>query len=134
MSSSVKLYVAIDDDGGIFKHWAFFIDGPQKEDKTVLQAMGSSGRFRFESKNSDARLYPSLVELFYICEIDIAKMEDVKAIAAGLPIRDNISGWNCQDYVIDLLKALENRGLIDKDDDGYQTRYSTLWHKQEGFA
>ncbi|WEW58266.1 hypothetical protein PRK78_003734 [Emydomyces testavorans] len=134
MPSTVSLYVAIDDDGSIFKHWALFIDAPHAQDKTVLQALGSAGRFRFESKNADARLYDTLVELFYVCDVDVARMNDVKQIAEQLPIRDSVAGWNCQDYVLDLLKALEGEGLVDGEEEGYRKRWSTLWHKQDGLA
>ncbi|EEP81805.1 predicted protein [Uncinocarpus reesii 1704] len=135
MPSAVKLYAAIDDnDGGVFNHWSFFIDGPQNEGKLVFQAMGSAGRFRFESKNADSRLYPNLIELFYVAEIDAARIKDVQVIAENLPIPDSTPGWNCQDYVLDLFKALERDGLVDKDDDGYRARYSELWRKQDGLA
>lgn len=48
----MKVYTAILDDGCFFKHWALCLDGPTK---LVLNAVGSSGRFRYEQRTADVR-------------------------------------------------------------------------------
>lgn len=132
MPSSVSLYVAIHDDGGIYKHWSLFIDGPSASDKTIFQAMGSSGRYRFETENSNPRLWETLAELFYVCDVDESDTIAVKNTAKQVPIRDESPSWNCQDYVLDLLDALEEGRVIEGEDAGYQRRKSDLRRKQDG--
>ena len=45
MPSSAGIHVAIYDDGGIYKHWSLFIDGPGDSEKTILHIMGSSTKY-----------------------------------------------------------------------------------------
>ncbi|KAM5438526.1 hypothetical protein MferCBS31731_004817 [Microsporum ferrugineum] len=120
------VYAAIFDDGCFFKHWALFVDGPTK---LILNAMGSSGRFRYEQRTANVREDGTLLELYYICEIDESKALGVADIAANVPIRNDIPSWNCQDFVFDVMEALE--GMIDMDD-GYKRRLETLRSKQDG--
>lgn len=133
MLLTVSVHVAIrNDDQSIYKHWGVFIDGRRKADKVILQAMGSDGRFRFDAEFTDARQLQGLVELVYLCDVELAKVDAIKDIAEKLPIRNGISGWNCQDYVLDLLATLEEKHVIDAQDGGYQERKSSLEKKQEG--
>ena len=135
MLLTVGLHVAIrHDDQSIYKHWGVFIDGRRKPDKVILQAMGSDGRFRFDAEFTDARQQHGLVELVYMCDAELAKVDAIKDIAEKLPIKNGISGWNCQDYVLDLLAALEEKHVIDAQDGGYQERKSSLEKKQEGLS
>lgn len=133
MLLTVDLHVAIrNDDQSIYKHWGLFIDGRRKADKVILQAMGSYGRFRFDAEITDARQLQGLVELVYLCDVELAKVDTIKDIAEKVPIQNRVSGWNCQDYVLDLLAALEERHVIDGQDGGYKERKSSLEKKQEG--
>lgn len=133
MLLTVGLHVAIrNDDQSIYKHWGLFIDGRRKADKVILQAMGSDGRFRFDAELTDARQLQGLVELVYLCDVELAKVDTIKDIAGKLPIQNGVSGWNCQDYVLDLLATLEEKHVIDAHDGGYQERKSSLEKKQEG--
>ncbi|GIK00058.1 hypothetical protein Aspvir_004073 [Aspergillus viridinutans] len=131
--SNVGIYVAIFKGGGIYKHWALFIDEPQA-DETLLQVKGSDGRFRYEAEKRDARNSQSLVELVYLCDVDVAKANRIRDVARKIPVHNEISGWNCQDYVLDLLNALENDGVLNSDDADYTEQKSYVEGKQEGLA
>lgn len=133
--STTTLHVAIYDDIGIFKHWSLFIDGEDEADKTELQVMGSDGWFWFEEKkNSNARDSVTLFELFYLCEVDSTKVNTVKEIARNNPVRNEISGWNCREFVLDVLDDLESEAIIDGKDKGYGKRKVELRGKQDGLA
>lgn len=52
--------------------------------------MGSSGRFRYEQRTTDVREDETLLELYFICEIDDARELDVADIASKVAIRSDI--------------------------------------------
>ncbi|KAF4220309.1 hypothetical protein CNMCM8980_007814 [Aspergillus fumigatiaffinis] len=131
--SKIKVYVAISDDGGVYKHWALFIDQAEAE-ATLLNVRGSDGRFRYETEKRDVRYDESLVELVYLCDVDVAKANTIRNIARTIPVHNEISGWNCQDYVLDLLDELEERKVIDGEDELYRMQRTYVAVKQEGLA
>ena len=55
-----------------------------------FNAMGSSGRFRYEQRTTDVREDETLLELYFICEIDDARELDVADIASKVAIRSDI--------------------------------------------
>ncbi|EAW17756.1 uncharacterized protein NFIA_076890 [Aspergillus fischeri NRRL 181] len=131
--STIKVYVAISDDGGVYKHWALFIDEPEA-DEILLNARGSDGGFRYETERRDVRHDESLVELVYLCDVDVAKANTIRDIARTIPVHNEISGWNCQDYVLDLLDELEERKVMDSEDEVYRRQRTYIAGKQEGLA
>jgi hypothetical protein len=131
--SKIKVYVAISDDGGVYKHWALFIHQAEAE-ATLLNVRGSDGRFRYETEKRDVRYDESLVELVYLCDVDVAKANTIRNIARTIPVHNDISGWNCQDYVLDLLDELEERKVIDGEDELYRMQRTYVAVKQEGLA
>ncbi|KAK9642445.1 hypothetical protein HCH54_007879 [Aspergillus fumigatus] len=131
--STIKVYVAISDDGGVYKHWALFLDEPEA-DETLLNARGSDGRFRYETEKRDVRHDQSLVELVYLCSVDVAKANMIRDIARSIPVHNEISGWNCQDYVLDLLDELEVRRVMGSEDEVYRMQRTFIAGKQEGLA
>lgn len=128
--------VAILDDGGVFKHWGIFIEKPKAEESVLLQVMGSDGRFRYEPETKDVRNSSTrtLEELVYLCDVDVAEISSIETVASKVTVHSEIRGWNCQDYVLDLLDALENEEIVDKEDAGYKSQKSLVRGKQEGFA
>lgn len=134
MSSTVKLYVAIYKDEGVYKHWSLFVDGPTNAEKTILHIMGSSTRYRFEMRNSDAKSSASLSELISLCDVPVSKVGAVKEAASKAPIHNEYAGYNCQDYVLDLLDDLEAKNIIDGKDAAYKKKKEVVKSKQEGLA
>ncbi|KAJ6187910.1 hypothetical protein N7519_002818 [Penicillium mononematosum] len=134
MSSTVSIYVAISISDGVYKHWGVFIDAPGEEDKFFLQVAGSDGRFRYEMETTDVRQSERLVELIHLYDVDVAKIDSIKTIASQVTVHNEIRGWNCQDYVLDLLEALEQEAIGNSKDAGYKTQKDFLQGKQEGLA
>lgn len=134
MSSVAGLHVAIYNDGGVYKHWSLFIDGPTKAEQTILHIMGSSTNYRFEMRTSNARESASLLELIHLCDVSASKIDAIKNVAAEAPIFNQYPGYNCQDYVLELLSDLEKRGIIDGREAMYQRQKEVVKSKQEGLA
>ncbi|KAJ5188832.1 hypothetical protein N7491_005153 [Penicillium cf. griseofulvum] len=134
MSSKVSIYVAISISDGVYKHWGVFIDAPKEEDKVLLQVTGSDGRFRYELEATDVRKSERLVELLPLYDVDLAKINSIKTIASQVTVRNEIRGWNCQDYVLDLMEALEKAAIVNNTDTSYKKQKNLLHGKQEGLA
>ncbi|KAJ9195208.1 hypothetical protein DTO164E3_6969 [Paecilomyces variotii] len=137
MPPTTSLYIAFyNDPDSIYKHWALFIDGPTNADKTILNIMGSSTRYRFEMRTSNPRQEQNLLELFYLCDIDTSRISAIKHIAENeVVIHNEYPGYNCQDYVLEVLEELESRGIVDGDGDGdggYVQKKKELMRRQEG--
>lgn len=120
--------------GPFFKHWAVFIDTDNDEDKIIFHAMGGQNNFRFESRNSDARESKSLSEMVELCRLNAEQVERTKEIAESVTIRNDVDVWNCQDYVIDLPRLLENEGIAPRDKRIYSKKKRELLRKIDGLV
>ncbi|KAJ5351254.1 hypothetical protein N7452_000228 [Penicillium brevicompactum] len=130
--SSLGIYVAIFNEGvnqGIYKHWAVFIDGPNK---TILNALGSSTRYYFDMSTSDPRESEDLIDLIHMWDAPVSKMTSIVMAAESAPIYNEYPGYNCQDYVLELLSDLEAKGIIDCKDAEYKKKKAELSKRQEG--
>ncbi|KAK1138462.1 hypothetical protein N8T08_002497 [Aspergillus melleus] len=132
MASTAELSVAISKGGGLYKHWGLFVEGPTDEQKIVLQVEGSTNRFRFERELKNARTADGIVELIPLCEVPLSSISAIDQAAAEAPIHNLYTGYNCQDYVIDLLDILEAMELISGEDAQYQAQKALVLSKQEG--
>lgn len=133
MPSTIGLYVAIYHNDGVYKHWSLFVDGPKDDEKFRLHVMGSSQRYRFEMRTSDARKSASLAELIHLYDVDISKVGPIKTAARNAVIHNEFAGYNCQDYVLELLDDLEKKDIIDGADASYRRKKGIVKAKQEGF-
>ncbi|KAE8352764.1 hypothetical protein BDV28DRAFT_157606 [Aspergillus coremiiformis] len=115
-----KIHIAITTDSGIYKHWGIFLDSA----KTILQVRGSDRRFRYEPEDRDARDLDGLDELIFLCDVDEEKTRRVRRVASMVPVRSEVHGWNCQDWVMEVLDRLEEEGF----------RYFYVRGKMEGLV
>ncbi|KLJ09447.1 hypothetical protein EMPG_15137 [Blastomyces silverae] len=134
MSSTIGLYVALFDDGGVYKHWGLFIDGPTDAEKILLQIMGSSTRYRFDMENSNAHESAILSEIIHLCDVDNSKISAIKDAAENAVVHNEYPGYNCQDYVLELLDDLEEKDIIDKNEVNYKHNKRAVQGKQEGLV
>ncbi|KAJ5809477.1 uncharacterized protein N7503_001695 [Penicillium pulvis] len=132
--SSIPLFLAISKGDGVFKQWSLFIDEETQNNKTVLQVKGSDGHFRYEHETKDIRKSPDLLELVYICNVDVTKANDIQKIASEAAVLNDIRGWNCQDYVLDLIELLEEKKVLNGGDGVYRMRMDYVRGIQEGLA
>ncbi|PLB48813.1 hypothetical protein P170DRAFT_358130 [Aspergillus steynii IBT 23096] len=108
---SVALY-----KGGVYLHCALFIDGPGPKGKVILHATGSTGRYKFEQKESDPRQSAHLVELIYLCHVKDSDIPAIEDAGKNAVIHNEFPGYNCQNYVIELLEDLGAKEIINGND------------------
>jgi hypothetical protein len=75
------LYVTVHKGGGVYKHWRLYIDGPSKSEKVIYQVMGSSTRYRFETRQENCREADDLIEMIRLCNVDPAKIGVIDRLA-----------------------------------------------------
>ncbi|CAI7615675.1 unnamed protein product [Penicillium viridicatum] len=101
---------------------------------TNTRVAGSDGRFRYELETRDVRRSEGLLELRPLYDMDVAEINSIKTVASQVTVHNEIRGWNCQDYVLDLLKALEKEEIVNSKDARYKKQKDLLYGKQEGLA
>lgn len=136
MSTTAGLHVAIhENDSGVYKHWSLFIDGPTDTEKIELNIKGSSTSYYFEMmESSNARESASLLELIHLYDADASTIGVIKDAGRNATIHNEYPGYNCQDYVLELLDELEAKGIIDGKDAKYRKNRKIVESKQEGLA
>lgn len=142
----VKVYVAFYEPevAGGYKHWAVCLeidneDGSDEE-YLIIQANGSQGRFHLNMafKNpEDSSKFIQRAPVFNLWK-DTARR--IVEIARGLRIRNEDETYNCQDFVMDLLKAIAQEFLDENDEDNeepfnyYVTQRDKLHRRMDGLA
>jgi hypothetical protein len=142
----VKVYVAFyqPEVAGGYTHWAVCLeidneDGSDKE-YLIIQANGSQGRFRLNmafKKPEDSSKFIQKAPVFNLWK-DAARR--IVEIARGLRIRNEEGTYNCQDFVMDLLKAIVQEFLDENDEDDeesidyYVMQRDKLLQRMDGLA
>ncbi|OJJ45205.1 hypothetical protein ASPZODRAFT_143853 [Penicilliopsis zonata CBS 506.65] len=106
-------------NGVEYKHWSLFIDGRAKSQKIILHMIYCSG-WKFEERNLDASKSGKLNKMMDLCDVYNSQVNEIVDIAQDIIIPDTLGHYNCQDYILDLLDALEEKGVIDGKDVIYQ--------------
>jgi hypothetical protein len=65
------------------------------------------------------------LRVIYLTDVRTADVPEIEEIAPGLRL-NRYTGWNCQDFVMDLLAALEDEAIIDPNDNEYQEQKDRL--------
>lgn len=69
-----------------------------------------------------------------MCDVPISKVAAIKETAKNATIHNEFPGYNCQDYVLELLDDLEGKKIINGNDANYKKKKELLISKQEGLA
>ncbi|PGG98863.1 hypothetical protein AJ80_09445 [Polytolypa hystricis UAMH7299] len=123
MADQTSVYTAIINDGAVFKHWLSSLTPLRptinyfSTPAALQKADSASNPQSFKTSTTRASPSPKLNE-----------------IAENLPIRNDVKGWNRQDYVLDLLDALGKEGLVDWSERTLAERKRQLEGKQESLA
>lgn len=103
------LCLAIYPGGMAYKHWALFVNNEAQP--LMFHAQGSEGRFRFEERNADPQKSNSNPEIIKICDIHEGNVPYLRSYARKQPLNRG-HGWNCQDYVLELIETAEEEEII----------------------
>lgn len=132
--STAGLYVTIHTGGGVYKQWRLYLDGPSPTQKIIYQVRGSTHRYRFETRTEDYRKSEDLLESIFLCDVELEKFGLVDKFARSVVVRNRGAGWNCQDFVLELLERLEEEGVLDGSEEGYRNAVGVVRGKVEGLV
>jgi hypothetical protein len=93
--------------------------------------MGSSIDYWFEMRHGNEHESKILSEMIYICEMEESKIKTTVKIAKNAVIHNEYPGYNCQDYVLEMLDTLEN-GVIDGSDENYKKKKEIVKSNRKG--
>lgn len=120
-----NLYVAMYEPAdGIYEHWALYLQTDSQD--TTYEVIGHpcdyTSRVLLKHPSATTR-HKRSVFLYSIRAADIPEFERV---LSTLTPANSPRSWNCQSYVLDVLNALGEHGVIDKDDVAYMEAKNRL--------
>lgn len=130
MASTIPLQVAIYDNPRI-KRWSLFIEAKDDARKAKIHIFGVRHNYFLEVRTpSDTR---GSAEVCPLCQIDESEIRAVEDVAYDTPIFNDKSDYSCQDFVLDVLARLEDKGLVDADSSDYKTNKDAVQAKRESW-
>lgn len=113
--SSFDLRVAISKPlWGEYYHWSLDVYDENQDTHWVVEALGEPYCFTASSDDYDPKSLPQWWKCIDISRLEHVEVEDLQGIIESVPIRNDLAYWNCQDYVIEILDALEEAELVKK--------------------
>lgn len=67
-----------------------------------------------------------------MCDVPLWRADAIIQAAVDLPVHNQYPGYNSQEYVLELLEDLEEKGLINDLDPTFIRQKGNVMHKQEG--
>jgi hypothetical protein len=129
-----KLYVAFYrplPGTGNYQHWALYLAAPDDapEENTLIHVLEAHPTFKpsIETGASiSARTFSPRIFLgeTCLCEIQPGGVQQLRDIAKEAKVDNETLDWTCQDYVIEILEALEEACIIGFDGEDYDQEYA----------
>lgn len=68
--------------------------------------------------------------LLYVAVLSNNNIDTVNQVAATVMVDNETVEWDCQEYVLDMLDALEEEFVLDRDDENYQWAREFLMERE----
>lgn len=131
--SCFKLYVAFYKPlpgTGNYQHWALYLASPADvpDENTVVHVLEAHPTFKASMKTGatiSAQAFSPRIFLdqTFLCEIQSCDVQQLRDIATEANVDNETLDWTCQDYVVEILEALEEACIIgfdgEEDDQEY---------------
>ncbi|KAF2002008.1 hypothetical protein P154DRAFT_594863 [Amniculicola lignicola CBS 123094] len=105
---------------GNYHHWGLCVYDTTRKRYTIYEVTGAHPDFEKNVLNSDPRNTRRLVKLIPIDVISRNNQGDLVRAIESVPIDNDTTEWNCQDYVMEILGKLVEECLLDEDDEDYK--------------
>lgn len=99
-------------------HWALYLE--DGSERTIYEVIGESPLFKpnlITGKRPDHTFRHR--RTIFVYEINASDLAEFKEAVSSVKIQNDVSHWNCQDYVIEILDKLEEECIIEEDDKKY---------------
>lgn len=102
---------------GNFQHWALHLHTPAED--LVFEVDGEHPAFQKATSHGRPCHADGFIESLFVCEIGEPDIPTVKALIAQAIVDNETLEWDCQEYVLDILEACENEGILDDTNEDY---------------
>ncbi|KAK2757048.1 hypothetical protein FQN54_005017 [Arachnomyces sp. PD_36] len=125
-----EMYVVIylNSDGWDVPHWCLWTrddDG----NELIFEALGSTGtRFTYHSRPVDMLKSESRKTTPHIGRIEADVWDEVPELLEGVPMNNDDPAWNCQNWIMEAIQALQREGYLEEDEEGLS--YIRHWYQQ----
>lgn len=104
-----------------FHHWGFHVYSRNTQGHRIFQAEGPvnqlTAQIRCANPNSSARLLKGIL-LGGVYDTQFTRLA---ALIQGVEMQNDVSLWDCQEYVIDIMDALQEGGVL-----GSRAKYDAI--------
>ncbi|KAI9855633.1 MAG: hypothetical protein M1813_009679 [Trichoglossum hirsutum] len=113
-----KLHVAMYlPEEGNYEHWGLHLENGSEN--TIYEITGDSPSFVTNVVQSHPSATNRHKRSIFVAMIDATDMPTFKDAVSTVKPNNEVSLWNCQDYVLELLEKLEEECVIDGEDSQY---------------
>lgn len=111
-----------------YQHWGLYLDN--EEELLIFEVTDEHLRFECNVVRARPERSRSFLQKLYIAVISKDDIELIKHVAKMVPVDNKTVEWDCQKYVLDLLDKLEDKFILEKDDEDYHDVRETLMEKR----
>jgi hypothetical protein len=105
---------------GNFMHWAFHVYDVKTEIYRLYEVVGDSGEFEARTVDVEPSLSTRFRKSIDLGTVNQTEFGQLESIIGSVPVDNETTEWNCQDYVIEIMDKLELEYFLDVEDEDYR--------------
>lgn len=113
---------------GNYQHWALQLESDK--DSIIFEVVGQHPKFERNVLEVKPERSGSFIRKLYVGALSDSDIERVKSAARQVPVDNETSEWDCQDYVLEILDRLQDDYVLDEDDEDYREARKELRTKR----
>ncbi|KAI8969542.1 hypothetical protein BD414DRAFT_450219 [Trametes punicea] len=97
-------------------HWAIYLQVVEGDETKhfIYQANGDEGELELDVREANPKASTRFCKQIDVSDLDNDNtITQVKELLAQQPMKNDIPSWNCQDWVMEALEALDDAALVD---------------------
>lgn len=104
---------------GNYQHWALYLQ-TDNGDHIIFQVVGSHGTFQAEAIRKNPTASRGYLSQTLLTTINSEELSVMQQVIQNVYVDNETIEWDCQDYVLEILDALEVECIVDEEDEDYQ--------------
>ncbi|KAL4860536.1 hypothetical protein BDV12DRAFT_204937 [Aspergillus spectabilis] len=113
---------------GNYQHWALQLESDKSS--LIFEVVGQHPNFERNVLYVEPERSGSFIRKLYVGVLSDSDIQRVKDAAKSVPVDNETSEWDCQDYVLEILDRLEEDYVLEEDDEDYQAARKELKSKR----
>ncbi|KAL4778235.1 hypothetical protein BJX76DRAFT_352770 [Aspergillus varians] len=113
---------------GNYQHWALQLES--NKDGIIFKVVGQHPKFERNILEVRPERSGSFVRKLYVSMLSNSNIKRVKSAARQVPVDNETSKWDCQDYVLEILDRLQDDYILDENNKDYQEARKELRTKR----